>query len=140
MQQNVLQVQNPTTIGMATSQIEPVSMMNGLKPERYDFMREDAPLSDGERRYCRCLLRVEENTTSRYGEGTYNPYAVCRSRIPEYVRSCSPYYDWSVMGLPWLIAYANLHKVNLTDTSSRESVLQQIAKWKQGRGETMEFG
>jgi hypothetical protein len=131
-------MKNISNVGMGTTVIEPVPMMNGLKPERYDFMKEhDNPLSDKERKYCRCLLRVENSTVERYGNEKYNPYAVCNSRVHASVRSCSPYYDWSVMGLSWLIAYADLHKINLTDRSSRESVLGQIEQWKKSRGETL---
>ena len=132
----------PSVMGMGTLavqpqpiQIQPAQSIQ-VQPERYDFIKTDAKLSDEEKKYCRCLLRVENSTTERYGSQKYNPYAVCKSRIPASVYSCSPYYDWSVMGLPWLVAYADLHKINLTDQSSRESVLAQIAQWKQSRGES----
>jgi hypothetical protein len=101
-----------------------------LKPERYDFIRDDAKLSEGERKYCRCLMHVQEKG------GGYNPYAVCTSRVGSQVHSCSPYYDWSIMGLNNLIAYADLHNITLTDRSSREAVLNAIGAWKQSRGES----
>lgn len=98
-----------------------------MKAEKYDFMKPS--LSEGEKKYCRCLIRVEEKG------GNYNPYAVCKSRIPEHVYSCSQYYDFSVMGLSELLAYASLHKIVVPDSTSREAVLRTIYTWKRSRGE-----
>jgi hypothetical protein len=127
----------PSVMGMGTLAVQPQPIPSqSIQPERYDFIKTDAKLSDEEGKYCRCLLRVENSTTERYSSQKYNPYAVCKSRIPASVYSCSPYYDWAVMGLPWLVAYADLHKINLNDRSSRESVLAQIGQWKTSRGES----
>jgi len=111
--------------------------MNGkeipeAKEERYDFMRSDTGLDEGEKKYCRCLLRVEAKGNA------YSPYGVCTKSVGHQVHSCSPHYDWSVMGLEYLIAYADLHKISLTsqERSSREGVLGAIARWKLNRGET----
>ena len=98
--------------------------------ERYDFILPNAPLTEEQRKYCRCLLRVEERG------GAYNPYAVCTSSVGAQVYSCSKYYDWPAMGLNVLLAYAHLHKIDVTDVTDRNSALQAIAKWKSSRGES----
>jgi len=100
-----------------------------INPERYDFIRDDSSLDENQRKYCRCLIRVEEKGSA------YSPYGVCKSKIPESVYSCSKDYDFSVMGLKELLAYASLHKIVVPDSSSREAVLKTIYYWKKGRGE-----
>ena len=98
--------------------------------ERYDFILPNAPLTEDERKYCRCLLRVEDRG------GVRNPYAVCTSRVGSQVQMCSQYYDWPAMSLEVLLAYAHLHKVNVTGVTTRNQALQAIGRWKQSRGET----
>lgn len=97
------------------------------KEVREDFIREDADLSEQQKKYCRCLLKVQDK-----GRG-YSPYGVCTKSTRVQVRSCSEYYDFEAMDLPMLIAYANLHKLTGYDSSTRESVLKAIYDWKQSK-------
>ncbi len=98
--------------------------------ERYDFILPNAPLTEEERKYCRCLLRVEERG------GAVNPYAVCSNRVGSQVQMCSRYYDWPAMSLDVLLAYGQLHKINMSGVTSRDRALQVIGRWKQSRGES----
>jgi hypothetical protein len=98
-------------------------------PERSDFMRQDSHLSEGENKYCRCLLRVEAKGNA------YNPYGVCTKSTRHQVRSCSQYYDWAAMSLDMLLAYCTLHKIDTTGLTTREAALAAIGRWKASRGE-----
>jgi len=98
------------------------------KDVRYDFIKLDAPLEEKERKYCRCLLRVQDKG------GAYSPYGVCTKTTKGHVYSCSQYYDWAVMDLDMLIAYADLHKIQVPTNPTRESMLQVIRNWKISKG------
>jgi hypothetical protein len=98
--------------------------------ERYDFILPSAPLTEEERKYCRCLLRVEERGGAR------SPYAVCTARVGSQVRACSEYYDWPAMGFDVLLAYMKLHNINTSGVSDRASALQSIGRWKFSKGES----
>lgn len=115
--------------------LEPVGTLPGGAPipqpgpERSDFMRQDSHLSEGENKYCRCLLKVESKGNA------YNPYGVCTKSTRHQVHSCSQYYDWAAMSLEMLLAYCTLHKIDITGLTTREAALAAIGRWKASRGE-----
>jgi hypothetical protein len=98
--------------------------------ERYDFILPNAPLTEEERKYCRCLLRVEERGGAR------SPYAVCTARVGSQVRACSEYYDWPAMGFDILLAYMKLHNIGTAGVRDRAGALQAIGRWKFSKGES----
>lgn len=100
-----------------------------LLTEQHDFILPTADLEEGDRKYCRCLEEVEAKG------GAYSPYGVCRSHVAGYVHSCSKYYNWSVMSLDMLVAYADLHKIDSSQMTTRENAIQQIGQWKASRKE-----
>ena len=104
-----------------------------VKPVRYDFIRTDVPLSEKQRKYCRCLLRVEDKRSKGLSKAR-SPYALCTSTIGTQIRSCSQYYDWRVMDSDMLRAYLTLHKLHPIEPATRESLLQQIRHWKISKG------
>jgi hypothetical protein len=117
----------PSYAGMAVNTIPVVSLRD---PEQHDFIREDSPLNEQERKYCRCLLEVESKGRA------YSPYGVCTKSTGAQVHSCSAHYDWNVMDYDMLRAYASLHKIDTTGLNSREDVLNSIGRWKASRGES----
>jgi hypothetical protein len=98
---------------------------------RHDFMKVGTSLTDGENKYCRCLLEVESKGKAR------SSYGICTKSTGNQVHSCSAYYDWPAMDLSMLLAYLSLHKVDTSNISSREQALKEIAEWKKSRGEKM---
>lgn len=121
--------------GPSDQDTKPIVTMSGEViptpgPERYDFILPNAPLTEEERKYCRCLLRVEERG------GAVSPYAVCTARVGSQVQACSEYYDWPAMSLDVLLAYARLHNINVTGVTSRQEALNAIGRWKFSRGES----
>lgn len=103
-----------------------------LSEPRYDFIQEDAPLNNKEKKYCRCLLRVQDKSGGKgYFRTKGAPYGICTNSVGTQVRECSQYYDWGAMDLDMLIAWADLHAIPRDyDTSSRESVLSRINQYK----------
>lgn len=100
-----------------------------LGPVMHDFTKPEADIDDRQRKYCRCLLRVEAKGSS------YSPYGVCTKSTHAQVHSCSQYYNFSVMDLDMLVAYMTLHKLDASHIQTREQALQAIAQWKSSRGE-----
>ena len=121
----------PTSPRMQTPTFQPTTTQ-APQPgtERYDFILPNADLSEGQRKYCRCLLRVQDRGRA------YSPYGVCTKSVGAQVHSCSQYYDWPAMNLDMLRAYASLHKIDTSNLNSKEEVLNAIGQWKSSRGES----
>ena len=113
--------------GMATTQVANVV----IQEPQDDFIRPGANLNEQERKYCRCLLKVEAKGRAA------SPYGVCTKSVGAQVHSCSPHYDWGLMDLDMLLAYMSLHKLDTTNINSREEALKAISEWKSSKGETM---
>ncbi len=111
-----------SVLGLGTRQNIPIPIMT--KEVEYDFIRDDTPLSVKQKKYCRCLLRVEAKGKVR------SPYGICTASVGHQVRSCSQYYDWSVMNLEIMIAYLTLHKILVPINPTRELALKAIQDWK----------
>jgi hypothetical protein len=118
-----------TSPNMKTSQGPgPVPVLGEV---RYNFIKENSGLTEGQEKYCRCLLRVENSGRA------YSPYGVCTKNDPSsQVHSCSQYYDFGAMDIDMMTAYMSLHKLSTEGIQTREQALQAIAQWKAGRGES----
>lgn len=112
----------PTTVGLPTTPIQ-------LGQKRSDFIRGNATLGERQRKYCRCLLEVQEKGSA------YNPYGVCTKSTRSQVHSCSSSYDFPAMNLDMLNAYASLHKLSGYNTNDRQAALNAINQWKQSLNE-----
>lgn len=103
---------------------------SAAKTQHEDFMLKNTELDEAGNKYCRCLLKVTAKG------GAYSPYGVCTKSVGHQVHSCSQYYDWNIMPLEYLNAYADLHRIRVTNRSDRNSVLRDIQNWKTSRGES----
>lgn len=119
---------NPSIIssGLGTGISPPPVITPG--PVKDDFIKEGVDLTEKQRKYCRCLLKVESKGRA------YSPYGVCTKSVGAQVHSCSDYYDWASMDLDMLLAYLTLHKVDISGVDSREKALEAIRKWKTSKG------
>ena len=103
------------------------SLNDQLKEIRpHDFMKH-GELTEKEESYCRCVLHVKVGGRAR------NPYAVCTKSVGTNVRTCGDHYDYDAMPLSELLAYADLKNLKVPDRSARESVIDTIFDWKDGR-------
>ncbi len=72
-------------------------------------------LSEGEQRYCRCILKVAQkqpdeclrNKSWGRGTGCYNPYAVCTKSVGHQARHC--YYDYSLLSDSLIRVWFSIH-------------------------------
>ncbi len=88
-----------------------------IKYEKERYFVPGAPLSDKEKKWCRCVAHVSANPSS------YNPYAVCAKSVGTTASSCSPWYDYSSMPRQEVEALAKLKGKTveeLIETSLRE--------------------
>lgn len=108
----------------------PERIEGAARVQHEDFMLKNTELDEAGNKYCRCLLKVAA------GGGASSPYAVCTNSVGQQVHSCSQYYDWDIMPLHYLNAYADLHKIHVTNRNNRNSVLRDIQNWKESRGES----
>lgn len=100
-------------------------------PVRDDFLKQDASsLDEHQRKYCRCLLKVEAKGSAR------SPYGICTKSTGGQVHSCSQYYDFGAMDIDMLLAYMSLHNLPTGGITTREDALRAIGQWKQSKGET----
>ena len=82
----------------------------------------DSKLNTKEKAYCRCLVHVAEKSLAKS-----NPYAICRSSVKSYVKSCSSEYNYAAFSDSELKGYASLHKMTVEQPYNRLNLLQQIA-------------
>lgn len=117
---------NVTTQGLGTGISPPIISVELLS---HAMIKPGADLSEKEKKYCRCLLKVEAKGNVR------SPYGICTNSVGTQVPSCSQYYDFPNMNLEMLIAYMTLHKIDTFGINSREDAFEAIGKWKASRGE-----
>lgn len=79
-------------------------------------------------KYCRCILKVHAKNMERDYHG--NAYAICTKSTREHQKTCGDTYDLETMPLKYLLAYADLSKLNLSDPTNRDSVIKDIKRWK----------
>lgn len=86
----------------------------------HDFFKTDTKLSEQEKKYCSCLVKVVNNG------GADNPYAVCAHTVGSTTKECTSEYDFNKMPDNLLNAYAKLHKLQVYGNRSRSNLLQSI--------------
>jgi hypothetical protein len=78
------------------------------------YFKKDSTLSDEQKKYCRCLLKVEAQ-----GRGT-NPYAICTASVKRRGSfTCGEHYNYSSMPKESREAFARLHHMNPSDYSEQ---------------------
>lgn len=122
---NLNQLQKLYQVAVTTQPYQ--SYGDQLEENTQEFMKPSDELSDQEKKYCRCVLHVKAGGRGR------NPYAICSKSIGSNVRTCGDHYDYEVMPLPELLAYADLKKLRVPDRTSRRSVIDAIFSWKEGK-------
>jgi hypothetical protein len=106
-----------------------------------DWFRAESNLSEGQRKYCRCTLKIAEKQTaeclrdrSKWGTGScYNPYAVCAksTRTSMGRESCMNHFDMDKIPVEFLRAYAIMNKIPLGN-ESHQAIKENITAWKAG--------
>ena len=92
------------------------------------YFKADNDLSDKEKRYCRCVIKVS-------GKGKVNnPYAVCAKSVKTTSRRCGKNYDFQQFNDDELQGYIKLNKIPLPNYMTRESMLNTIYSWKAAKG------
>jgi hypothetical protein len=110
-------------------------------PEHH-LIKESTTLTEGEKKYCDCLVGVSGSQPGaclmekawyqkREGHTCYNPYAVCAHKGTA-TKQCSINYDFDDMSVSELMAYANLHRIELPAKVTRTELVRRIkAKFEQ---------
>ena len=115
-------------------------------PKDSNYFKPNADLSDQEKKWCRCVLKVSAKQPSacniekawfekRDGETCYNPYAVCSKSVGTSTRKCGENYDFESLSDSHLKAYAELHQkgsnqIEIPIPYNRTEMLENIKKWK----------
>lgn len=95
-------------------------------------------------KYCRCVLEVAAKqsetclTNKEWGKSVegrqcYNPYAVCAKSTGTTSRVCGQNYNYNALPDKLLVAYARLNNITVPEPYNRETVLQNIQKYKQSK-------
>lgn len=95
----------------------------GISPSgkgQHDFFKTGTKLDEQEKKYCSCLLKVQDKGTAK------SPYAVCTHSVGTTTRECSAEYDFDKIPTNLLQAYAKLHKLQVPEYTDRTGVLQAI--------------
>lgn len=87
---------------------------------RHDFFRSDSTLTEQQKKYCSCQLKVTDKGTA------YNPYAVCAKSVGTTTRDCTNNYDFNKMPDNLLRAYLRLHKLPVIEPYNRNDALATI--------------
>lgn len=83
----------------------------GLLDQGADMLQKDAPLSERERKYCRCLVKAKSAT---------NPYAVCTKSVGRKgTIRCFQHYNLARFDEEQLNALTKLHKKSSPDETVR---------------------
>ncbi len=85
-------------------------------------------LTEGNRKYCRCLLKVAIKQSDKClrdkewgSEGCYNPYAVCTKSVGNQSHKC--YYDYSLLSDPLIRTWFVLHDKSVPEPFNREHAI-----------------
>lgn len=129
----------PTKKSLERKKITPDSVV-----ESESYFIPDADLSEREKKWCRCVLKVADkqkgrcNTErawreTRDGKTCYNPYAICSKSVGTSTRKCSQNYNFSAIPDDYLISYAQLHQkpkngmvMKIPEPYNREQMLKNI--------------
>lgn len=102
--------------------VQRLEVKHTIKPN--DFMKK-GKLTDGEERYCRCVLHVAAKNRE-----IKNPQAICRKSTKNYTDKCNSQYDFHAMPLSELLAYTRLNNISVRekDKANRAKVIRKIEK------------
>lgn len=115
-------------------------------PGHKGYFKRGSSLTKKEESYCACVLHVAAKQPEwclrdrawrqkRGGATCYNPYAICAKSTRTSVgrsNKCSLSYDWEKLPVNELRAYAVLHNISIPRSSSRQTLVDEIYKWKSG--------
>jgi len=77
--------------------------------------------------YCRCILHVHAKNLASGYRG--NPYAICAKSTGKSQHYCMADYNFNIMPLDHLVAFADLEKIKLSNPTSRNLSLKEIENW-----------
>ena len=108
------------------------------------FFLEDSDLDEDKKKWCRCVLKVATKETGEClktkawfkkieGKSCYNPYSVCSKTVGTSTKECSQHYDFNKFSDQRLIAYVQLHHIDVPDPYNRTKTLNNIYEWKKSK-------
>jgi hypothetical protein len=114
---------------------------NNPNPHKSSKIMPNSGLNPRQEKYCECVLKVAvKNPGScdlekawfekRDGGTCYNPYAVCAKSTGTSYRHCADNYNWDNLEDNELQAYANLNKISIPETYSRNKLMDNIVEYK----------
>lgn len=103
----------------------------------HPIIRGDSNLTDGEQKYCSCVIDVAAKEPSRCnlerayfekrdGRTCANPWAVCSKSVGHSNRNCSSNYNYDQMTDIQLEAFSNLHNIDVPSPYNRQYLLNAI--------------
>ena len=106
-----------------------------------EFFVKDPPLSPREKKYCRCTLKVMSKQPAwclrdrawfhkRGGKTCYNPYAICAKSVGTTSRNCGDNFDYEKLDDKYLMGFANIKNIKISDPYDRQLLLNNIYQWK----------
>lgn len=101
------------------------------RTEDKDWFLPDAPLSEADRKYCRCTVEV----AGRQPRGV-NPYAVCHASVKgeSGYSDCTRYFDFTKMPDQALLGFTASRKLPFPaptlDDYNRSSLIEQLEEWR----------
>lgn len=108
--------------------VVPPKVTKGVLPDLISYKQG---ITRDERKYCNCLLKVQ----NKHGS---NPYAICAhvgDRGGSGKSQCGSKYDYVKTSDEFLIAFAELHELPIPEPYIRQTMLNTIDLWKQQSGE-----
>jgi hypothetical protein len=90
---------------------------------REGYFRVGSPLTDHQRRYCRCVLHVAA------GKQTKNPYSICAASVKTSYRGCL--YEFDFDGIPdvELLSIAELEGIPIPKPFNRQKTIELLKKF-----------
>src|SRR5436190_15029263 len=118
-------LQNPMISKLPTPSVQiPTSQIAPSGRGQHDFFKKDTNLSEEQKKYCSCILKVTDKGGARI------PYAVCAKTVGTTTRDCSVNYDFERMPDHLLRAQLKLHKMEIPSPWNRQQALQVLhGKW-----------
>ena len=89
-------------------------------------------LSDVEKRYCSCLMKVRKTNFNPYGictDSIYNKQGMTRNKIVE----CGKYYDFSKYTVPMLKYFLKEKKIKGISKMNKKEILKVLNKYQKSK-------
>lgn len=90
--------------------------------EKKNFFKKGSKLTEGQKKYCRCVLEVEH---------VANPWATCAGSTHNSYRDCGQEYNWYTLPSQALRNYARNSRIEINKNDTDDQVRMKINKWKQ---------